>query len=258
MKKYFYLFIVLLSITIICPQNIVLATAYTTETNLDSFFGNESGCAVFLDDDKKEYKVYNPQMINEKVSPCSTFKIVLTLAGLKYGVLKNENTLIKWDGIKRSFDNWNQDLTLKDAFRYSAGWYFAKVAEMIGHNNLTQFVKSINYGNCDTSSGGKFWLDSSLKISPKEQVDFLRRLLNGNLDINPSYIDTLKQIMCSEENKISDDYILGKTGSNGNNIGWFVGKYKSTYFAIRLIEGENVSGLKAREILKSLIINGKI
>lgn len=238
--------------------NPVASNNKSTETNLDSFFGNESGCAIFFDDDKKEYRVYNPQLIDERVAPCSTFKIALTLAGLKYGVLQDENTLIKWDGTKRFFDSWNQDLTLKDAFRYSASWYFAKVAEMIGPENLTEFVKSINYGNCDTSAGGKFWIDSPFKISPREQVDFLIRVFNENLDINPSYIDMLKKIMCSEENKINDDYILGKTGSNGNNIGWFVGKYKSTYFAIRLLAGENVSGIRAREILKSLIISGKI
>ena len=115
-------------------------------------------------------------MANIQKSPCSTFKIVLTLAGLKYGVLQDENAVIKWDGEKRYFDEWNKDLSLKEAFNLSAVWYFEKVANEIGKEKLAEFVNKISYGNKDASAEIPCWLDSSLKISPKEQVNFLKNL----------------------------------------------------------------------------------
>lgn len=68
----------------------------------------------------------------------STFKIVITLAGLKYGILQDENTLIKWDGETRYFDERNKDLTLKEAFNLSAVWYFQKVANKIVREKLDE------------------------------------------------------------------------------------------------------------------------
>lgn len=72
-----------------------------TEIDLSEFFGNSKGCAVFYKNG--DYYTYGNDMINERKSPCSTFKIVLTLAGLKYGILKDENTLIKWGGHRALF-----------------------------------------------------------------------------------------------------------------------------------------------------------
>lgn len=58
----------------------------TPEQSYSKYFENNSGCAVFFKDN--EYYTYNYEIANIQKSPCSTFKIVLTLAGLKYGRCK--------------------------------------------------------------------------------------------------------------------------------------------------------------------------
>ncbi len=227
-----------------------------TEQDYSKYFENNSGCAVFFKNN--EYYIYNNEMANIQKSPCSTFKIVLTLAGLKYGALQDENTVIKWDGEKRYFDEWNKDLSLKEAFNLSAVWYFEKVANEIGKEKLTEFVDEISYGNKNTSAEIPFWLDSSLKISPKEQVDFLKNLFEHKLDIDNQHIETLKEIM--RKDIINGGILYGKTGTSGEgNNGWFVGFYEKDnekiYFAINLSAGENVSGKQAEKIAKNIIAN---
>lgn len=226
----------------------------TPEQNYSKYFENNSGCAVFLKDD--EYYTYNNEMANIQKSPCSTFKIVLTLAGLKYGALQDENTVIKWDGEKRYFDEWNKDLSLKEAFNLSAVWYFEKVANEIGKERLKEFVSDISYGNKDTSAEIPFWLDSSLKISPKEQTTFLKDLFEYKLPIDQKDIAVLKQVM--DKGSINEGTLYGKTGTSGeNNLGWFVGFYekesKKIYFAVELSGGKNVSGKQAEKIAKDII-----
>lgn len=230
------------------------STGDAKEPDYEKYFANNRGCAVFLKDGK--YYIYNNEMAKSQSSPCSTFKIVLTLAGLKYNVLQDENTVIEWDGIKRYFDEWNKNLSLKEAFNLSAVWYFLKVANEIGRERLTSFVNSIEYGNKDTSSEIPFWLDSSLKISPKEQVSFIKNLFEEKLSVNKHHIEVLKKIM--EKGDINGGALYGKTGTSGeNNNGWFVGFYEKNngkiYFAINLQAGENVSGKQAEKIAKDII-----
>lgn len=219
-------------------------------------FENHIGCAVFIKDNK--YYTYNDEIANVQKSPCSTFKIVLTLAGLKYDVLKDENTIIKWDGKKRYFDEWNKDLSLKDAFNLSAVWYFEKVANEIGKEKLTKFVNSISYCNCNTSDEIPFWLDSSLKISPKQQVTFLKDLFEYKLSVDKGHVNILKQVM--NKGNVNGGTLYGKTGTSGeSNIGWFVGFYEKEnekiYFAVQLSDGDNVSGKEAERITKDIILN---
>lgn len=253
MKKSIFLFITLFFGLVMlcgCKNDNIARQDYS------KYFENYKGCAVFLKDGK--LYTYNEEMVNTQKSPCSTFKIVLTLAGLKYGVLEDENTVIKWDGEKRYFDEWNKDLSLKEAFNLSAVWYFEKVANELGKEKLTEFINSISYGNCDTSEDIPFWLDSSLKISPKEQTTFLKDLLEYNLPIDKKVIFVLKQVM--DKGSINGGTLYGKTGTSGeNNVGWFVGFYEKEsekiYFAVELSAGENISGKQAEKIAKDIIVD---
>lgn len=219
--------------------------------NLINELKNNEGCMIIKD--RNKYIKYGKDICDLEVSPCSTFKIVLTLAGLKYGVLQDENTLFKWDGKKRFFDFWNKDLTLKEAFECSAVWYFEKVANEIGIDKLSRFVKEISYGNCDTSGKFPFWNDSSLKISPKQQIEFIENLFENKIQIDKSHLNIIKNIM--KKGNINGGTLYGKTGTSGEgNNGWFVGVYeknnKYLYFATRLSARSDVSGSKAEEITK--------
>lgn len=102
-----------------------------------------------------------------------------------------------------------------------------------------------------------FWLNSSLKISPLEQVEVLSRIFEGQSDYDSRNIGVLKRIMLVDET--DSQKIYGKTGS-GNGEAWFVGFSESNgerrYFAIYLNDSEQrdqVSGNKAKEIALEIL-----
>jgi bla regulator protein BlaR1 len=232
--------------------------------DLSDFFGDYAGTAVFFDENSGEYGIYNEALAADRVSPCSTFKIFLTLAGLEYGILQDSSTEIKWDGVIRSVEingetitpDWNRDLTLREAFTNSAVWYFYDVYEKIGDENIAKFMRICDYGNQDATSDGRFWVNGSLEISPLEQVNFLRKVFNGELPFSKNCIEILREVMYVGD--LNGGKLHGKTGTNGENtVGWFVGFYEKNgdriYFAVRLVAGEDVSGTKAKEILQHIL-----
>lgn len=85
-----------------------------------------------------------------------------------------------------------------------------------------------------------FWLEGSSRISPFQQIDFLKRLYEEQLPISKSTFETLRSIM---EIKKTNNYTLrAKSGlsiANGKkDVGWFVGyiqkKDNVYYFATKI------------------------
>ena len=116
----------------------------------------------------------------------------------------------------------------------------------------------IGYGNRDISGGlTRFWLQSSLKISPREQVGLLRALFNGSLPFAAEDIAVVKRdITLSSGNGVR---FMGKTGSGSDDadrgiIGWFVGGVETPHnrwsFAVN-IQGPDASGVRARGIAEA-------
>ena len=92
-----------------------------------------------------------------------------------------------YDGTDYGNAEWNGDLTFEEAFEKSCIWYFREVIDLVGRDKMLEEFKNLQYGNCDISewNGSNinplenlngFWLDSSLKISPLEQVEVLSRI----------------------------------------------------------------------------------
>src|ERR1700754_4084313 len=93
---------------------------------------NVEGCFTMLNNSTGEVTVYNMAMDTERVTPASTFKIVNSLIGLETGKIRDENMVIRWDGVKRDRPEWNKDLTMKEAFKVSAVPYYQEVARRVG------------------------------------------------------------------------------------------------------------------------------
>ena len=55
--------------------------------------------------------------------------------------------VIKWDGVKRSIPEWNEDLTMKQAFKLSAVPYYQEVARRIGKDTMQFWVDTLGYGS---------------------------------------------------------------------------------------------------------------
>lgn len=212
-------------------------------------FGKYDGSAVILDLNSSEKTVFGSRA-DERLSPCSTFKILNSMIALDSKVVKDENEVIKWDGVKREYDVWNKDHTMRSAIAVSTVWFYQELARRIGEKRMKEYVKRVKYGNADTSSTlTDFWLgNGSLKISLNEQVDFLARLMRNELVFSQHVMDRAKDIITLEKNDI---YLLGgKTGSCAG-VGWFVGFVqnhdKTTVFAFN-IKGESANGTEAKKI----------
>ncbi|VAW53641.1 Class D beta-lactamase [hydrothermal vent metagenome] len=170
-------------------------------------------------DGRVKYK-YNV-IDKENFIPASTFKIPNTLIILEEGLIEDQLEIIEWDGKKREYAQWNKDQTLKSAFQYSCVWCYQRFSRKIGDEKYHAYLRKFDYGNLLTGSDiSRFWLDGELRVSVKDQIQFLRKVHDENLPIQRKHIKTLKNIMLSEENK--NYKIWSKTGWSGKD-GWYVG-----------------------------------
>lgn len=248
----------------------------TTIVDYSSYFKGINGTAIFYTPENNHYTVYNQSLSEKRSSPCSTFKIFSTYVALDNKTIDANNSLRKWNGTIYWYDAWNKDIDLDTAFKTSCVWYYRQVIDEIGQDTMQKYIDKFDYGNKDISDwDGKtdldddprdlkgFWLETSLKISPLEQVQLLNRLFSANE--NPMALAKLKELMLVYEDKNTGLKIYGKTGYgvvNGENAdAWFVGMYeynsKVTYFAVRLDDPKNPQALSstAKEIAINIIKN---
>jgi len=169
--------------------------------------------------------VHNDKRASRRFPAASTFKILNTLIALEEKVATGKDHLIRWDGRRHDFPDWNRDQTLESAFRASCVWYYQELARRIGAEKYRRYLGQTGYGKLrepfDTTT---FWLDGSLDISASEQADFLRKLYLKDLPFSDSSYATLREIMVAE--KTPEFTIYGKTGwaaSANPQIGWYVG-----------------------------------
>lgn len=183
------------------------------------------GCIIIHNRNTNEYLAYDSARCVTGFSPASTFKVFNALVGLETGAVSDENEVIPWDSVERSLAEWNRDHTLRSGMRYSTVWFYQELARRIGRERMQSFLDRADYGNHtigDTVDA--FWLDGSLRISPLEEVQFLRRLAAHDLPFSDRSMDIVHDIITLET---TDDYIYkGKTGwalGDSVNVGWFVG-----------------------------------
>ena len=223
------------------------------------------GCFLLYDLKNDILINYNSERSSERFIPASTYKIFNSLVALETGVMPDENEIIKWDGVKRVYEVWNQDLDMRKAFKYSAVWFYQEVARRIGEERMQEYINKNSYGNMNISGGiDRFWLDGEIRISPLEQIDLLKKLYAGKLEFSNRSQNIVKEIMLFEE---SENYkIRAKTGWGmrfDDQVGWFVGWVESNnniYFFVNNCETKNPGdGYPARiEITKKILSELKI
>ena len=187
---------------------------------------------------------------NEAFTPASTFKIPNTLIILEEGLTKGQSDVIQWDGKEREYALWNKDQTLESAFQVSCVWCYQRYSKLIGDQKYHKYLQEFNYGNLLTGTDiARFWLDGDLRVSVKEQINFLRKVYTEVLPVEKRHIKTLKSIMLSEH---TENYqVWSKTGWSGKD-GWYVGYLitnNQTWFFANYIEINNKSDLILRKKL---------
>lgn len=231
----------------------------TVYEDLSAYFDEFDGSFVLYDMEADQYRIYNEDKSTLRVSPDSTYKIYSALIGLESDVITSDHSTMKWNGKNYPYESWNRDQNLSSAMRHSVSWYFQELSERIPRETIQAYLQQMDYGNKDLSGGSDFWLESSLKISPVEQVQLLVAFYTNQFGFEDSNIQTVKNSLIVEED---DGYRLsGKTGTgnvNGKNSnGWFIGYVEdrdNTYFFATTIQNEDNSlGSKAAEITLSIL-----
>ena len=157
----------------------------------------------------------------------STFKIPHALLALELGVLDGPEHVLAWDGQSRSIASWNRDHTLRTAIRDSAVWYFQRLAPFVGRARMQAGLERFAFGNAAIGEAlDAFWLDGTLRVSPREQVAFWHRLHGDAFDVRPEARDAVLDmtILARDEERV----LRGKTGwfrleGTVANVGWLVG-----------------------------------
>jgi beta-lactamase class D len=215
--------------------------------------------------------------INERVTPACSFNIALSLMGYDAGILKDEKIPI-WDfqeGYDDFLDSWKTSQTPLSWMTRSCVWYSKIIGLQLGLETIQNYLALLEYGNQDMSAGlatpgpkSSAWLSSSLTISPREQVGFIQKMINGKLPVSKTAIQMTKVLVLKEE--LSKGWTLyGKTGlgttfrQDGLNlkIRWFVGWIENDHaffpFAYQMREKEvDVSQTVPR--VKQLLVESKV
>jgi beta-lactamase class D len=220
----------------------------TVDNSLKQFFDDNKVTGTFglFDNGSGNFTVYNVGRFKDSAYlPASTFKIVNSLIGLQTGVITNDSMIIKWDGVVRSVPEWNQDLSMYRAFRYSAVPYYQEVARRIGKDTMQRWLDSLSYGTKKiTTRIDTFWLDNSLKITPDEELGFLKRLYFNQLPFFVAYDSIVKRAMLFEDkptHKLSYKTGLAKK-EDGTPITWVVGwieENRHPYFFVLNMESKD-------------------
>lgn len=228
--------------------------------DLSSYFKGTDGTFVLYDTVSDQYQIYNQELSTKRISPDSTFKIYSGLFALEEDIIHYDASGQKWDGTTYSFDTWNKDQTLATAMQNSVNWYFQNLDIQLGYQKLYSYYKKISYGNCDLTAGiNYYWAESSLKISPVEQVMLLSNLLENKWAFEEENVQAIKNSLFISDTAIGRLY--GKTGTgvvNGQSSnGWFIGfleRGERVYcFATNLQNADNATGSNASEITVEIL-----
>lgn len=208
-------------------------------------------------------------------TPASTFKVPLAVMGFDAGLLVDAHSpafpfvegYADWGGAE-----WRQTTDPLRWMDYSVVWYSQVIARSLGAAELARYAEAFGYGNADFSGDPgagngleRAWISSSLKLTPRQQLAFMTRLVNGQLPVSQRAMTTTLSIMQRRE---TDGWtIVGKTGSafprqadgsfdRARGWGWYVGTAENgdrTLVFVRLVQDETrhevSGGLRARDAL---------
>lgn len=179
---------------------------------------------------------------DRRVTPASTFKLALAVMGYDSGMLVDAGHPVfdyapgdpDWGGA-----DWTRATTPTRWLRYSVVWYSQRITRAMGADTLTRYARAFSYGNADFSGDAGFdngleraWIASSLLISPREQVAFLRALIADELPASPRAMAQVRAI--TQHHEAAGWRISGKTGAAyprradqtfdyDRGWGWYVG-----------------------------------
>jgi len=207
----------------------------------DAAAGTSLDCTLMIDAASGAALVEQGQC-GVRVTPASTFNIVVSLMGYDGGVLRDAHSPVL--PFKPGYADWNDSWrTTTDPtswIRNSTVWYAQQTAARLGAQQVRGYVARFDYGNRDLSGDAEApegemssWFNGSLQISAQEQATFLRKVVRRELGLTPHAYDSTAQLLRLPRLANGWD-VYGKTGTargltpDGREdftraYGWFVG-----------------------------------
>ena len=197
-----------------------------------------------------------------QVTPASTFKIAISLMGYDSGFLQDTHTpLLPFrEGYIDWRESWRHPTDPDKWMRESVVWYSQQVTQSLGKERFAAYTKRFQFGNADVSGDAEndgltlSWINSSLKISPLEQLTFLTKVVNRRLGVSQRAYDATAELTKYPHSPTGWD-LHGKTGAAAG-WGWYVGwasKGLRTFVFARLIQKDDTqpkdipAGILARD-----------
>ena len=259
-----------LLVILILPVLFSCSVNNTREDNSLSKYFNQhklTGTFAMFDNGSGEFTVYNMNRYRDSAYlPASTFKIVNSLIGIETGVIKDSATIIPWDGIERPVKEWNRDLKMFEAFKYSAVPWYQQLARKIGKDTMQHWLDTLGYAQLNGRAVIKenldtFWLDNTVKVTADEQLGLVKKLYFGQLPFQARSQRMVKNMMIQEDNanyKLIYKTAWGHT-DKGHSLGWIIGwieENRHPYFFVLQVESpdSNYNMMEVRlKILKDIL-----
>jgi len=201
----------------------------------------ETACLLIADAQSGDLVHREGNGCDDAIGPASSFKFTLALIGYDAGILVDANTPA-WP-YKASYDALRKaDKTTVDPaywMKESVLWYSRVLVGKLGAERFARYVAALDYGNADVSGDPganngmtHAWLNTSLKITPAQQLRFIRRFLLGDLPVSRDAISRTAAITPAFDpgggwvirGKTGTGYIREANGKIGKRqYGWFVG-----------------------------------
>ncbi|WP_243717150.1 class D beta-lactamase [Actinomadura sp. KC345] len=184
-----------------------------------------SGGFALVDVTRDRRTAVDQARAEQRRMPASTFKIPHSLIALETGAVENADEVIPYGGRPQRLEQWERDMSMRDAIKISNVAVYETLARRIGLVREKQWLDRLAYGNRDVGTKTHpFWLHGPLKISAAEQASFLGRLARGALPASAGHQRTVRDLVKIEER---DGHALyGKTGwADGPTpaVGWWAG-----------------------------------
>ncbi|MEN9697510.1 MAG: hypothetical protein RLZ56_931 [Bacteroidota bacterium] len=218
-----------------CTPNNVKSDA-NIEKILDS--AQVKGCFALMDNASAQFVIANLSAYKDSAyAPLQTAFAVSTLIALDKGIINHTpSTWAPLDSIA----------------------YYQQLMEQIGRPNVLKTIDSIHYGKGIVGSDlNRFWMDGSLRITPDEQLGFIKKLYFNQLPFQKRTQDIFKKMILKEDNaNYRLSYISGfdTTGFPTQWILGYIEENKHPYFFVMHTTTSNKDGkLSNLSLLKSIL-----
>lgn len=245
-------------------------------TPVANHFEKMDGCFLLYNLKTNTFdKIIGEEVCQRQLPACSTFKVPLAVMAFDAGILKDETTVLKWDGKVDPYrEEVNRDHTAATWMSQSVVWYSQKITPRLGKNKFQKYLNNFDYGNKDLRGGiTNAWLvgasskEPALRISAYQQIDFMKKLWTDNLPASKRAMQLTRNITYLETSP-KGFKLNGKTGSNfydkarKQHLGWFISHIQNgdqEYLAVTNIsdlapvETKGYGGIRAKEITKKIL-----